>query len=151
MKTALFPGSFDPITLGHADIITRTSGLFDRIIIGIGNNTSKQYMFSLKQRTEWIRKCFEQNPKVEVHSYSGLTVEFCKKMNALYIIRGLRSSSDFQYEQNIAQMNKSLAPEIETVFIPCRPAYTAITSTIVRDIIRNNGSIVSFVPDCVVL
>lgn len=151
MKTAVFPGSFDPITIGHVDIIKRALPLFDKIIIGIGNNTSKQYMFELAKREVWIKKVFEENKSVEVKSYNGLTVDFCRQNNASYIIRGLRNASDFQFEQSIAQMNHALNNEIETVFIPCNPSFSAINSTVIRDIHKNGGSITQFVPGSVVL
>ena len=149
MNTAVFPGSFDPITNGHADIIERASFLFDKIIIGIGNNLQKQYMFPVEQRMEWIKKTFASNPKIEVMSYEGLTVDFCKKVNANYLVRGLRNSADFEFEQAIAQMNKAMADEIETVFIPCNPKFSAVASTIVRDILKHGGDVTKFVPEAV--
>ena len=149
MSIAVFPGSFDPITVGHVDIINRAVPLFEKIIIGIGNNIEKKYMFTIKKREEWIKKTFSGNPKIEVISYDGLTVEFCKKVNAKFIVRGLRNSNDFEFEQAIAQMNKAMANDIETVFIPGNPNHSAISSSIVRDIIRNNGDVKLFVPDSV--
>lgn len=146
MNIAVFPGSFDPITNGHADIINRAVVLFDKIIIGIGNNTQKQYMFPIEKRTEWIKKTFEGNVKIEVKSYDGLTIDFCKKVNARFLVRGLRNAADFEFEQAIAQMNRLMNHEIETVFISCNPAYVAVASTIVRDIIKHGGNVSKFVP-----
>jgi len=151
MRTAIFPGSFDPITLGHADIVERALPLFDRIIVAIGDNHSKKYMFPVDRRETWIRGCFAGEPRVEVMRYGGLTVTFCREQQAGYIIRGLRNAADFQYEQGIAQMNRLMAPGIETVFIPCRPELMPVQSTIVRDIIRHGGSIREFVPASVVI
>jgi len=145
-KIALFPGSFDPITRGHVDIISKGLGIFDRIIIGIGSNTSKKPLFSIEQRMEWIRSVFEGESRLEVMSYEGLTVSFCKELNANYIIRGLRSGLDFEYEQSIAFANKEMEPAIETVFLLSSPSYSNISSTIVRDIIVNKGDYSKFVP-----
>ena len=146
MKIAVFPGSFDPITIGHQDIIERALPLFDKIIVAIGINTAKKYHFSLDQRTEFIELTFKNNPKVEVKNYNGLTIDFCKKNNANYILRGIRNSSDYLYENSIAQMNKAMSEDIETIFIPTNPERSAINSTIVRDIIINNGDASQFVP-----
>jgi pantetheine-phosphate adenylyltransferase len=148
-RTAIFPGSFDPITKGHENILLRALPLFDEIIISIGKNSSKQNYFSLEQREKWIRQVFANEPKVKVETYTGLTIDFCKKMNARYILRGLRTSADFEFEKAIAQNNKIMAPEIETVFILPIPELSAINSTIVRDIIRNNGDASPFVPTVV--
>lgn len=145
-KIALFPGSFDPITRGHVDIISKGLGIFDRIIIGIGSNTSKKPLFSIEQRMEWIRRVFEGESRLDVRSYEGLTVSFCKELNANYIIRGLRSGLDFEYEQSIAFANKEMEPGIETVFLLSSPSYSNISSTIVRDIIVNKGDYSKFVP-----
>jgi pantetheine-phosphate adenylyltransferase len=149
MNIAVFPGSFDPITVGHVDIINRAVPLFEKIIIGIGDNIQKQYMFPIEKRLDWIKKAFVGNSKIEVLTYDGLTINFCKQNNALYIIRGLRNSNDFVFEQSIAQMNKAMATDIETVFIPCDSKYTAVASTIVRDIIRNKGDASLFIPPSV--
>lgn len=145
-RIAIFPGSFDPITKGHENILLRALPLFDEIIIAIGKNSSKQSFFSLEQREKWIRQVFGKEPKVRVETYSGLTIDFCKKMNARFILRGLRTSADFEFEKAIAQNNTMMAPEIETVFILPIPELSAINSTIVRDIIRNNGDASPFVP-----
>lgn len=146
-RIALFPGSFDPITIGHVDVITRSLDLFDKIIIGVGNNTSKNYMFPLQDRVQWIKDSFADYPQVEVHSYNGLTVEFCKKAHARFILRGLRTSADFEFEKAIAQMNHYMERGIETVFILSSPQYAPVSSTIVRDIIRNGGNATPFVAD----
>lgn len=145
-RIAIFPGSFDPITKGHENILRRALPLFDEIIISIGKNSSKQNYFSLEQREKWIRQVFANEPKVRIETYTGLTIDFCKKMNANYILRGLRTSADFEFEKSIAQNNNAMAPDIETVFILPIPELSAINSTIVRDIIRNGGDASRFVP-----
>ena len=146
-KTAIFPGSFDPFTIGHESIVRRAMPMFDKIIIMIGNNTSKKSYFSLKQRIHWINQVFANNPGVEVKSHNGLTVDFCKKVNAGYILRGLRTSADFEYERAIAQMNKKLYPEVETVFLLTMPEHTPVNSSIVRDIIMHGGNASMFLPE----
>ncbi len=146
-RIAIFPGSFDPITKGHENILHRALPLFDEIVVAIGKNSSKQNFFSLEQREAWIKQVFANEPKVKVETYTGLTIEFCKKMNAQFILRGLRTSADFEFEKAIAQNNKVMAPGIETIFILPIPELSAINSTIVRDIIRNNGDASQFVPD----
>jgi pantetheine-phosphate adenylyltransferase len=145
-RIAIFPGSFDPITKGHENILQRALPLFDQIIVAIGKNSSKQSYFSLEQREKWIKQVFAKEPKVKVATYTGLTIDFCRKMNATFILRGLRTSADFEFEKAIAQNNTVMAPEIETVFILPVPELSAINSTIVRDIIRNNGDVSPFVP-----
>lgn len=146
MKIALFPGSFDPITIGHVSLIKRALPLFDKIIIGIGINTSKNKLFPLEQRIDWINEVFKNEEKVEVQRFDGLTVDFCDKIGAKHIIRGLRNSSDFDYEKTIAQLNFELNNDIETVFLMSRPRYSHISSTIVREIIRVKGDASSLVP-----
>lgn len=145
-KIALFPGSFDPITNGHVDVISKGLLLFDKVIIGIGSNASKKSLFSIEQRIEWMREIFKNEKKVEVTVYEGLTVSFAKQVGAEVILRGLRSGSDFEYEQSIAFANKELEAGIETVFLLSSPSYSNISSTIVRDIIVNKGNYSKFVP-----
>ncbi|MBV1923458.1 MAG: pantetheine-phosphate adenylyltransferase [Flavobacteriaceae bacterium] len=145
MKKAVFPGSFDPITLGHVDIIKRGSTLFDEIIIAIGVNADKKYMFSLEDRIKHLEIAFKEDPTIKIKSYKGLTVDFCKSENAQYILRGLRNSTDFTYEQSIAQANETLAG-IESVFLICSPEVSFISSSIVRDVIRNGGDYRGMVP-----
>jgi pantetheine-phosphate adenylyltransferase len=147
MKIAVFPGSFDPITRGHERIVKRALPLFDEIIIGIGFNTNKHYYFSQERREHFIKKVFEKEPKVKVMSYHGLTINFCKEIGAAYILRGLRTSADYEFERAIAQMNQSMAPGVETVFLVSDPSLSHISSTIVRDILLYNGDVSSFVPE----
>jgi len=145
-RIAVFPGSFDPITIGHVDIIKRTIPLFDEIIIAIGVHIQKKYMFSLEQRKEWISKIFSDYSSVSVEDYTGLTVEFCKKMKANFIIRGLRNSVDFEYEKTIAQANNSLHSSLETILILTKPELSFVSSSIVREIIKNGGDADQFLP-----
>jgi pantetheine-phosphate adenylyltransferase len=151
MRIAVFPGTFDPITLGHVDIVQRTLPMFDKIIISIGVNANKQTMFSLEKRKAWIEDIFKSYPQVEVETYEGLTVNFCATKNARYILRGIRSVGDFEYEKAIADMNRMVNPDIETFFLACSPAYSSYSSSIVRDLIRNHGNISQFVPKEVVI
>ena len=145
-KVAVFPGSFDPITTGHESIIRRALPMFDKIIIAIGINALKDGYFSLEKRKQWIEKVFSGEKKIEVKTYKGLTVDFCKKEKANYILRGLRTSADFEFERVIAQMNRSMNENIETIFILSTPELSAIASTVVRDILRNEGDASKFVP-----
>ncbi|MCB0400589.1 MAG: pantetheine-phosphate adenylyltransferase [Flavobacteriales bacterium] len=145
MRTAVFPGSFDPITKGHQDIVERALPLFDKVIVAIGTNSAKNYLFSLEERKMFIEETFH-NPKIEVATYDGLTVDFCKKAGAQFIIRGIRNAIDYNYENSIAQMNKMMHSDIETLFLPTNPELSAINSTIVRDIFVNGGDISKFVP-----
>lgn len=147
-KRAVFPGSFDPITLGHQDIVQRSIALFDEVIIAIGINTDKKYMFSLEERKKFIAGTFKNEPRIKVHTYEGLTVDFCKKMDAGYILRGLRNPGDFEFEKAIAHANHKLS-KIETIFLLTSPDKSYISSSIVRDIIRNGGDYTGFVPDMV--
>lgn len=148
-RIAIFPGSFDPITIGHADIVHRALPLFDKIIISIGINSQKKYLFPMEKRIHWIEKIFEKNENITVDSYNGLTVDFCIKVNAKYILRGLRSPSDFEYEKAIGQMNRLMAPGIENVFLLSQPQYTPVSSSIVRDIIINGGDASQFLPEVI--
>ena len=149
MRIALFPGTFDPITFGHIDIIERALPLFDKLYIGIGLNSNKAPMFSDKQRKLWLQEIFKDEAKIKVVVYEGLTVECCKKVKANYIVRGIRYVNDFEYEKAIADMNRSLDENIETVFLTCLPKYTSVASTLVRDVIKNGGDVSQFVPDVV--
>nr|WP_315126264.1 pantetheine-phosphate adenylyltransferase [uncultured Capnocytophaga sp.] len=148
MKRALFPGSFDPITLGHQDIITRALDLFDEIVVAIGVNGDKNYMFSIEQRKEFIEKAFADEPKVKVTTYQGLTVDYCKEIDAQFILRGLRNPADFEFEKAIAHTNRKLS-KIETVFLLTAARTSFISSSIVRDVIRNQGDYTVLVPDSV--
>lgn len=148
-RICLFPGTFDPITIGHLDIINRSLDLFDKLIIGIGRNASKVSMFSEEQRLEWIKEIFKNEPKVSAVVYEGLTIDCCKKVGANYILRGIRYVNDFEYEKAIADMNRSLDGNIETIFLTCLPQYTSVASTLVRDVIRNGGDAAQFLPEAV--
>ena len=148
-KVAIFPGSFDPITRGHESIILRAIPVFDKIIIAIGENSEKKNLFSIAQRMEWIKQVFINHTSVAVMSYKGLTIDFCKKTNADYILRGLRTSADFEFERGIAQMNKKMLPKIETVFLLTAPEFTDLNSSIVRDIFRNGGDVSAFIPESI--
>ncbi len=148
-RSALFPGTFDPITIGHLDIIQRALPLFDRLIIGIGRNANKSAMFSEEQRLRWIKEIYNNQPNVEAVVYEGLTVDCCKRVNANFILRGIRYVNDFEYEKAIADMNRSMDNHIETVFLTCLPQYTSVASTLVRDVIRNGGDASQFLPDLV--
>ncbi len=145
-KIAVFPGSFDPFTIGHESIVRKALEMFDEIIIMIGYNSNKKAYYPLKKRKDWIKRVFSDETRIKVGKFDGLTVEYCRKVHALYILRGLRTASDFEYERAIAQMNKIMAPEIESVFLLTSPEYTAITSTIVRDILRHKGDASPFLP-----
>ena len=145
-KTAVFPGTFDPYTKGHESVIQKVLPLFDKIIIGIGVNSEKSGFFPLKDRIEWIKEVYKNEPKIEVVTYNSLTVKFCKEYEAKYIIRGLRSNIDFDYEQQIAQINKKLDSEIETLFILTDPEYAAVSSSFVREIYKYKGDISPFIP-----
>lgn len=149
MKICLFPGSFDPITNGHIDVIKRALPLFDKLIVGIGVNSSKQPMFDTEKRLQWIRECFKDEPKVSAEAYSGLTTEFCKNIGAQYILRGIRYVSDFEYEKSISDLNHQLEPNVETIFLTPSPMYSSVSSTLVRDVIRNHGNYEIFVPEIV--
>ena len=143
-KIAFFPGSFDPITKGHEDIVRRAISMYDEIVVALGTNSSKNYMFSTEQRFNWIKETFSDCPSVKVINYEGLTIDACKKHNAKFILRGLRNSNDYEYEKNIAMMNQAMAADIETVYLNTRPELAAISSTIIRDIIKNQGNTEAF-------
>lgn len=145
-RICLFPGTFDPVTLGHTDIIDRALPLFDKLVIGIGSNINKEPMFSEKQRLKWLRDIYKDNPKVDAVVYNGLTVDCCKKVNANFILRGIRYVNDFEYEKAIADMNRSITSHIETIFLTCLPMYTSVASTLVRDVLRNGGDVSQFLP-----
>ena len=148
-RIGLFPGTFDPLTLGHVDIINRAIPLFDKIIVGIGINTAKAPMFSPEQRLVWINEIYRDEERVEGAVYEGLTIDFCKKIGAQFILRGIRYVSDFEYEKTIADANRTMDKSIETIFLTGEPKYTSVASTIVRDIIRNNGDASHFLPEVV--
>ncbi|MCK9424149.1 MAG: pantetheine-phosphate adenylyltransferase [Bacteroidales bacterium] len=146
-RIAVFPGSFDPVTRGHESIIRRALPLFDKVIVAIGGNGEKKSFFPLEKRVEWLREIFANQPKIEIDTYSGLTVDFCKRNNITFILRGLRTAADFEFERSIGQMNKLMVPGIETIFLLCAPEYASLSSSIVRDIIRNGGDVKQFVPE----
>ncbi|HLX92190.1 MAG TPA: pantetheine-phosphate adenylyltransferase [Puia sp.] len=146
MRIALFPGTFDPVTIGHLDIIDRSLSLFDQLIIGIGRNSNKEPMFSEDQRLGWIKEIYKNNPRVDAIVYDGLTINACERTGAKFIIRGIRYVNDFEYEKAIADMNRSLNKEIETIFLTCLPQYTSVASTLVRDVLRNGGEAGPFLP-----
>ena len=148
MKKAIFPGSFDPLTLGHYDIIRRGVTLFDEVIVAIGVNASKKYMFTVEERKQFIEDAFADEPKIKVMTYEGLTVDFCKEVNVEFILRGLRNPADFEFEKAIAHTNRKLT-EIETVFLLTSSSTSYIASSIVRDVIRNNGDYTKLVPKSV--
>ncbi|BDB55518.1 phosphopantetheine adenylyltransferase [Flavobacterium ammoniigenes] len=148
MRKAIFPGSFDPITLGHQDIINRALPLFDEIVIAIGVNADKKYMFSLEERKRFIEKTFQNEPKISVITYEGLTIDLCHKINANFILRGLRNPADFEFEKAIAHTNRRLS-KIETVFLLTAAKTSYISSSIVRDVIRNHGEYKLLVPEAV--
>jgi pantetheine-phosphate adenylyltransferase len=146
-RIAVFPGSFDPVTKGHESIIRRSLTLFDKLIIAVGENTGKQSYFTLDQRIGWLHELFEKENKIEIGFYSGLTVDFCRAKDARFILRGLRTSADFEFERGIGQMNKLMVPDLETVFLLCEPEYASLSSSIVRDILRHGGDAGMFIPD----
>lgn len=146
MKRAIFPGSFDPLTKGHEALVKRGLELFDEIIVAIGTNANKKYLFSLEERIDFIQKTFDNEPRVKVESYDGLTIEYCKQKEAQFMLRGLRTSADFEFERAIAQINKEMMPAVETVFLITSAELSAISSSIVRDIIKNKGDASPFLP-----
>jgi pantetheine-phosphate adenylyltransferase len=146
-RKAVFPGSFDPITTGHVDLVKRALPLFDEIIIAIGVNSQKQTLFSVEDRKTWIEKVFDGEPKIKVDVFEGLTVHFCKKVDAHYLLRGLRNASDFDYEKTISQLNHIVGDDVETLFLISKPEFSHISSTIVREIIKGKGNARPFLPD----
>jgi pantetheine-phosphate adenylyltransferase len=148
-RICLFPGTFDPVTLGHIDIINRALPLFDKLVVGIGRNVNKVPMFSEEQRLQWVKDIYKDEPKVEAVLYDGLTVNCCKIVGANFILRGIRYVNDFEYEKAIADMNRSLDGHIETVFLTCLPQFTSVASTLVRDVYKNGGDVSQFLPDVV--
>ena len=149
-RICLFPGTFDPVTLGHIDIIDRSLPLFDKVVVGIGINASKNPMFTADQRKQWFDEIYKNQPQVEVAIYDGLTVKFCQSIGAKFILRGIRYVSDFEYEKTIADANRTMDRHIETIFLTGEPKYTSVASTIVRDIIRNGGDASPFLPEAVI-
>ncbi len=145
-KIAIFPGSFDPFTIGHESVVNRAVSMFDKIIIMIGYNANKKSFFPIEKRIRWINQVFKDVDKVEVRLHDGLTVDFCKEVGAKYILRGLRTSADFEYERAIAQINKKMHPEIETVFLLTLPEHTPVNATIIRDIVFHGGDASQFLP-----
>lgn len=148
-KIAVFPGSFDPITKGHESVVIRAIPLFDEIVVAIGENSEKKSYFPIEKRLEWIEQTFSTFPNVKVIKYHGLTVDLCKKLHAAYILRGLRTSIDFEFERSIGQMNKDIFHGIETIFLLTAPEYTHLNSSIVREIHKCGGDILQFVPDSI--
>lgn len=148
-RIAVFPGSFDPMTRGHESVVLRAMDLFDKILISVGTNANKPGFFPLDKRMAWIKKTFKDHEKIEVKHFEGLTIDFCREIGAKFLLRGIRTGADFEYERSIAQMNKSLMHEIETVFILTTPELTPISSTILRDIYKHGGDIKPFVPKAI--
>ena len=145
-KVAIFPGSFDPITIGHQAVINKAAMLFDEVIVAIGINTTKKYMYSLESRTKWIEQIFSDQSNINVKTYEGLTVNFCSSIEAQFIVRGLRSATDFEFERQIAEMNESMNKNIQTVFLLTDQKHSAISSTNVREIVKSGGNADQFVP-----
>jgi len=150
-KICVFPGSFDPITSGHVDLVKRALPLFDKVIVAIGINSKKQYLFDLEKRIFWLKEVFKAHPKVEIASFEGLTVNYCNKVGARYLLRGLRNASDFDYEKTISQLNHIIGKDLETVFLISKPEFSHISSTIVREIITGKGDASPFLPPEVII
>lgn len=147
MKIAVFPGSFDPITSGHVDLVKRAVPLFDKIVVAMGINSQKKYLFSEKQRLDWLEHVFADEPKIEVGHFEKLTAHYCQEIGAKYLLRGLRNASDFDYEKTISQLNQIVGDGLETVFLISNPAFSHISSTIVREIIKGGGDATPFLPE----
>lgn len=147
MKIAVFPGSFDPITSGHVDLVRRALPLFDKIIVAIGVNSQKKYLFELEQRMQWLEDVFAENEEVEIGQFTGLTAHYCQSIGARYLLRGLRNASDFDYEKTISQLNSIVGDDLETIFLISRPEFSHISSTIVREIIKGRGDASHFLPE----
>lgn len=146
---AIFAGSFDPITKGHENIVRRALPLFDKIIVAVGQNADKKNLFSVEERVDFIKKTFADTPKIAVETYEGLTVDFCKKHNANFLLRGLRNASDFEFERDIASFNKKLSPNLETIFMLTEPEYSHISSSVVREVLRYGGDVSAFLPNII--
>ncbi len=150
MRIGLFPGTFDPITLGHIDIIDRALPLFDKLFIGIGRNANKKPLFPEADRLKWIQECYPNDPRVEALVYEGLTVQCCRSVGATFILRGIRYVNDFEYEKAIADMNRSIQNGIDSVFLTCSPEFTSVASTLIRDVFKNGGDVRQFLPQPVI-
>jgi pantetheine-phosphate adenylyltransferase len=146
-KIAVFPGSFDPFTVGHEDIVLRATNLFDRIIVAIGVHSTKQPLLRIEARVSMVNRVFDSIESVSADSFEGLTVDYCRKVNATHMLRGIRTAADFEYERAIAQINKRMLPTVESIFLLTSPEHTPVNSTIIRDIIRNNGDASQFLPE----
>jgi pantetheine-phosphate adenylyltransferase len=147
MKNIVFPGSFDPITVGHVDLVHRALPLFDKVVVAIGVNNQKKTLFDLDTRLNWLKQVFKQDPRVDVGYFEKLTANYCNKINARYLLRGLRNASDFDYEKTISQLNYIVGDQLETVFFISKPEFSHISSTIVREIIKGGGDASPFLPD----
>jgi pantetheine-phosphate adenylyltransferase len=150
LKICVYPGSFDPVTMGHLDIILRSSKVFDKLIVAVGNNINKQYSFNLEERVKLLKTVLNDKPFIEIDSFSGLLIDFMKKKKAKIVIKGLRAVSDFEYELQMALLNKSLDPSIETLFMASNINYSYLSSSAVKELVRNNGNISGLVPDCII-
>lgn len=151
MKIAVFPGSFDPITVGHVSLVQRALPLFDKIVVAVGVNSQKQTLFDLETRLNWLKQVFKNEPKVEIMHFEGLTAHFCNQIGAEYLLRGLRNASDFDYEKTISQLNHIVGNNLETVFLISLPEFSHISSTIVRELIKGKGDVKQFVPQEIAL